>query len=97
MPAQHDHAFWSRAMHQLARDMGLEAAYPLSLEGRMAALQRRLAVMEEDRWWFYDVRRTMVLRALRNVRVALAVLQREAMGSDYGSDARRQAACKGCG
>ena len=54
-----------RVMRAVARDSGHLSAYPDTLQGRLAALRQRLSAMEEDRWFFNDVQRSLVLEDIR--------------------------------
>jgi hypothetical protein len=56
-----------RCLHQVARECGHFSAYPNTREGRLAALRQRLRMMDEERWFFNDYQRTLVLREIRRL------------------------------
>jgi hypothetical protein len=57
----------SRGLRQVARECGHVSVYPNTREGRLAALRQRLRMMDEERWFFNDVQRTLVLREIRRL------------------------------
>jgi hypothetical protein len=56
-----------QAMRAVVREAGHPSAYPPTRGGRLAALRQELKAMDEDRWFFNDVQRTLVLQEIRRL------------------------------
>ena len=56
------------AMRAVARESGHFSAYTDTLQGRLAALRQQVRLMDEERWFFSDFQRSLVLSAFRRVR-----------------------------
>jgi hypothetical protein len=56
-----------RAMDAVAREVGVEAAYPDTRAGKIAALQARLRTIDSSREWCNDFQRWLVLQELQQL------------------------------
>jgi hypothetical protein len=56
------------AMCAVARESGHPAGYPDTPQGRLAAMRQRLRLMDEERWFFSDFQRSLVLAEHRRLR-----------------------------